>query len=74
MQTQIAEQTKAFIRGFRALVKKEWIAMFSAPELQRLISGDNTGIDLDVSSWEGSHRTELILQKCHKYHRPVSSG
>ncbi|XP_028967961.1 ubiquitin-protein ligase E3B [Galendromus occidentalis] len=47
MQTQISEQTKAFIRGFRALVKKEWIAMFSAPELQRLISGDNTGIDLD---------------------------
>lgn len=48
MQTQIAEQTKAFIRGFRSLIRPEWVAMFSAPELQRLISGDDTGIDLAV--------------------------
>ncbi|XP_043191371.1 ubiquitin-protein ligase E3B-like [Amphibalanus amphitrite] len=46
MQTQIKEQTAAFIRGFRALVRPEWLQMFSPPELQRLIAGDN--VDLDV--------------------------
>ncbi|XP_037093426.1 ubiquitin-protein ligase E3B-like [Pollicipes pollicipes] len=46
MQTQIREQTAAFLRGFRALVRPEWLQMFSPPELQRLISGDN--VDLDV--------------------------
>lgn len=46
MHTQIREQTAAFIRGFRAIIHPEWVNMFSPPELQRLISGDNTPIDL----------------------------
>lgn len=46
MHRQIDEQCAAFVRGFRAVVAPAWLAMFSAPELQRLISGDNTPVDL----------------------------
>lgn len=47
MHTQIKEQTGAFIRGFRSIINPEWLHMFSTPEVQRLISGDNAEIDLD---------------------------
>lgn len=46
MHCQIHKQTEAFIRGFRALIKPEWLSMFSTPEFQRLISGDNNPIDI----------------------------
>ncbi|KAJ1522162.1 hypothetical protein ONE63_002473 [Megalurothrips usitatus] len=46
MHTQIREQTAAFIRGFRSLINIEWLQLFSTPELQRLISGDNVPLDL----------------------------
>ncbi|XP_061624191.1 ubiquitin-protein ligase E3B isoform X2 [Phyllopteryx taeniolatus] len=47
MHTQIKEQTGAFIRGFRSIINPEWLHMFSTPEVQRLVSGDNAEIDLD---------------------------
>ncbi|XP_064460486.1 ubiquitin-protein ligase E3B-like isoform X2 [Ornithodoros turicata] len=46
MHVQIHDQTLAFLRGFRSIINPEWLTMFSTPELQRLISGDNTPIDL----------------------------
>ncbi|PSN54423.1 Ubiquitin-protein ligase E3B [Blattella germanica] len=46
MHTQIKDQTAAFIRGFRSLINPEWLSIFSTPELQRLISGDNVPLDL----------------------------
>lgn len=46
MHTQIREQTKAFVKGFRSIINPEWLAMFSIPELQRIISGDNVVINL----------------------------
>ncbi|XP_042898295.1 ubiquitin-protein ligase E3B [Parasteatoda tepidariorum] len=46
MHVQINDQTNAFIRGFRSIVNPDWLTMFSTPELQRLISGDNTPVDL----------------------------
>lgn len=47
MHTQIHEQTAAFIRGFRSIINPDWLKMFSTPEFQRLISGDNMPIDID---------------------------
>lgn len=47
MHTQIKEQTAAFIRGYRSIINPEWLHMFSTPEVQRLVSGDNAEIDLD---------------------------
>ncbi|KAM6166658.1 ubiquitin-protein ligase E3B isoform 2-T3 [Erethizon dorsatum] len=69
MHTQIKNQTAALISGFRSIIKPEWIRMFSAPELQRLISGDNAEIDLDdlkkhtvyYGGFHGSHRVIIWL-------------
>lgn len=46
MWVQIREQTAAFIRGFKTIVRPDWLQMFSGPELQRLISGDSAALDL----------------------------
>ncbi|CAH1155824.1 unnamed protein product [Phaedon cochleariae] len=46
MHVQIKDQTAAFIRGFRSIVNPDWLTLFSTPELQRLISGDNVPLDL----------------------------
>lgn len=46
LHTQIKQQTRAFIQGFRSLIAPSWTSIFSAPELQRLISGDNVDVDL----------------------------
>uniref|UniRef100_A0A0P4WEM7 Ubiquitin-protein ligase E3B n=1 Tax=Scylla olivacea TaxID=85551 RepID=A0A0P4WEM7_SCYOL len=46
MHVQIRDQTKAFIRGFRSIINPEWLSLFSVPEFQRLISGDNVAVDL----------------------------
>ncbi|KAK9513092.1 hypothetical protein O3M35_001362 [Rhynocoris fuscipes] len=75
MHTQIKEQTAAFIRGFRSIINLDWLSLFSIPELQRLISGDNVPLDMvDLrrhtqyyGGFHDSHRVVLwlwdILQK-----------
>ena len=45
--TRIKNQIKAFTEGFKTLMKPEWINMFSVPELQQLISGESSDIDLE---------------------------
>jgi len=47
MAIQIREQTTAFLHGFKSIITPDWLTMFSAPELQKLISGDTTDLDLD---------------------------
>ncbi|XP_076126988.1 ubiquitin-protein ligase E3B [Alosa pseudoharengus] len=69
MHTQIKEQTAAFIRGFRCIINHEWLHMFSTPEVQRLVSGDNAEIDLDdlkkhtvyYGGFHSSHRVIIWL-------------
>ncbi|XP_021559100.1 ubiquitin-protein ligase E3B isoform X3 [Neomonachus schauinslandi] len=69
MHTQIKNQTAALISGFRSIIKPEWTRMFSTPELQRLISGDNAEIDLEdlkkhtvyYGGFHGSHRVIIWL-------------
>ncbi|XP_044002807.1 ubiquitin-protein ligase E3B [Aphidius gifuensis] len=46
MHKQIKDQTAAFIKGFKSIINPEWLLLFSTPELQRLISGDNVPVDL----------------------------
>lgn len=36
-----------FADGFKSLMKPEWINMFSVTELQQLISGESSDIDLE---------------------------
>lgn len=45
-----ASQTRAFLRGFRDLIPASWVRMFSAHELQKLVSGDDTIRGIDVAS------------------------
>jgi ubiquitin-protein ligase E3 B len=47
MRVQIREQSNAFIRGFKSIICGDWLEMFSTPELQKLISGDASDIDLE---------------------------
>ncbi|XP_028680404.1 ubiquitin-protein ligase E3B [Erpetoichthys calabaricus] len=69
MRTQIKEQTNAFIHGFRCIINPEWLRMFSTPEMQRLISGDNAEIDLEdlkkhtvyYGGFHSSHRVIVWL-------------
>lgn len=40
-------QTTAFLRGLRAIIRPSWLSMFNQSELQRLVGGDSSEIDLD---------------------------
>ena len=46
LNKQLQLPTAAFIKGFRSVIDSSWLQCFSAPELQRLIAGDDVGIDL----------------------------
>lgn len=66
MYCQIKDQTAAFIHGFRSVVNHEWLNMFSAPELQKLISGDNRDIDIDdlrrhTQYYGGYHNNHRVI-------------
>lgn len=40
-------QTVAFLRGLRSIIRPSWLSMFNQSELQRLVGGDSSEIDLD---------------------------
>lgn len=62
-------QTKAFLRGFRDLIPGSWVRLFSAHELQKLISGDDSLKGFDVEALKksmqyaaGYHPDQPIIQ------------
>lgn len=40
-------QTQAFLRGLGAIIEPSWLSMFNQNELQRLVGGDSSPIDVD---------------------------
>ena len=40
-------QTNAFLRGLREIIQPMWLSMFNQSELQHLVGGDTTEIDVD---------------------------
>ena len=46
MCVQLRDQSRAFFHGFREFIHRDWLGMFSGPELQKLISGDSTTLDV----------------------------
>ncbi|CDJ67664.1 ubiquitin-transferase domain-containing protein, putative [Eimeria necatrix] len=44
---QIQQQTQAFLRGLSDVVPLQWLQMFSAEELQHLVSGTSEGFDVE---------------------------
>ncbi|CAG8551382.1 12020_t:CDS:10, partial [Racocetra persica] len=46
LNTQIKEQTEAFINGFQSMISINRLRMFSPPELQRVMSGEDINWDV----------------------------
>ncbi|KAF5026121.1 hypothetical protein F66182_1769 [Fusarium sp. NRRL 66182] len=47
LMVQPALQTAAFLRGLRSIIRPSWLSMFNQLELQRLVGGDSSEIDID---------------------------
>ncbi|KAL5113302.1 ubiquitin-protein ligase (E3) [Pleosporales sp. CAS-2024a] len=47
LQNQPYLQTTAFLRGLRQMVQPSWLSMFNQSELQTLVSGTRTSIDIE---------------------------
>lgn len=67
LNVQSSVESAAFLRGFRDLIPAPWIQMFSPAELQMLIGGSATKIDVD--DWErhtmyggGYHPSQPTIQ------------
>ena len=54
LNVQSSIQVKAFLRGFRDLIPGPWVRIFSAHELQKLVSGDDSVRGIDVASLKAS--------------------
>ena len=46
LQTQQRSQTDAFLRGLGAIISPSWLSMFNQAELQTLVGGDSSEIDV----------------------------
>lgn len=44
---QPALQTAAFLRGLREIIRPSWLSMFNQSELQHLVGGDSSEIDIE---------------------------
>lgn len=47
LAVQPHQQTKAFLRGLGAMIDPGWLSMFNQNELQRLVGGDSSEIDVE---------------------------
>jgi ubiquitin-protein ligase E3 C len=47
LQNQPYLQTTAFLRGLRTMIQPSWLSMFNHSELQTLVSGTRTSIDIE---------------------------
>lgn len=47
LQVQPYQQTQAFLRGLGEIIKPSWLSMFNQSELQTLIGGDSSEIDVE---------------------------
>lgn len=47
LQVQPFAQTQAFLKGLSEIINPSWLSMFNQSELQTLIGGDSSGIDVE---------------------------
>lgn len=47
LQVQPFTQTQSFLRGLSEIINPSWLSMFNQSELQTLIGGDSSGIDVE---------------------------
>jgi len=46
LNIETSKQTKAFLSGFRVLIPMEWMKMFNPTELQLILSGEKSKINI----------------------------
>ncbi|KAL7071225.1 hypothetical protein ACQ4LE_009425 [Meloidogyne hapla] len=64
---QVKSQTISFVNGFRSIIKEKWLSLFNTHELQFLISGQLSDIDLDdlkkhVQYYGGFHSNHRLIR------------
>ncbi|CAJ0587122.1 unnamed protein product, partial [Mesorhabditis spiculigera] len=64
---QTKHQQKAFVDGFQSVLSREWLFLFSPHELQHLISGSSSDIDLGdlrkhVQYYGGFHSNHRLIK------------
>nr|CAD2191708.1 unnamed protein product [Meloidogyne enterolobii] len=64
---QVKNQTIYFVNGFRSIIKEKWLTLFNTHELQFLISGQLSDIDLDdlkkhVQYYGGFHSNHRLIR------------
>eukprot|EP01135_Chromosphaera_perkinsii_P005098 Nk52_evm9s316 gene=Nk52_evmTU9s316 len=72
LNKQFADKSKAFVKGFKDIIKHEWLAVFSPSELRKVIAGDNNGIDFKdlrrntkyINGYHDSHSVVKWLWDC----------
>eukprot|EP00898_Chlorokybus_atmophyticus_P000782 jgi/Chlat1/1704/Chrsp127S01928 len=67
LNIQIRQQSAAFLKGFQDLIKPEWIALFGEDELQMLISGSESRVDIEdlkayVNYSGGYHKDHSVIR------------
>ncbi|CAB3994760.1 Ubiquitin- ligase E3B [Paramuricea clavata] len=66
MCVQLRDQSRAFFHGFREFIQHDWLGIFSGPELQKLISGDSTSLDVsdlraNTTYYGGYHNKHRVI-------------
>ena len=46
MHTEIKSQCESFLKGFHSLIPPSWLSFFSPKELQQIISGEDSELDI----------------------------
>jgi len=67
LNVEISAQCKAFLSGFRQMIRVEWMRLFSPRELQMMISGEDRGIDIEdwkrnINYGSGYHESQPYVQ------------
>ncbi|KAF4125611.1 ubiquitin-protein ligase E3 C [Geosmithia morbida] len=68
---QPALQTSAFLRGLRQIIRPSWLSMFNQSELQRLVGGDSSEIDLEDLRRNTMYSGLYVIGDDNKEHRSI---
>ena len=67
LHKQIRDQILAFNKGFKSIIKQEWLNSFTLTELQTLISGSTVDLDIEdlkenTQYWGGLHAQHRLVK------------
>ena len=65
LNVEISAQCRAFLSGFRKLIRVEWMRLFSPRELQLMICGEDRGIDIE--DWKKNINYAGGYHEAHPY-------